>query len=504
MLYLSVPLEKGGLFMGWGFSSVTYRTVFMSDNQEISFSSAIEQLVSEKGISREKVLETIEAALAAAYRKDYGERGQDIRAEFDDSTGQAHIYRVMTVTADEEVDNAAAQISLSDAQRQDAEAQVGKEYVEDVTPTDPHYGRVAAQTAKQVIIQRIREAEREAVFEEFKDKEGEIISGIVQRVEGDMVFVDIGRTTGLLPPSEQVRGERYRLNQRIRIYVVRVSAESREPEILLSRSHPGMLRRLFELEVPEVFAGSVEIKAIAREASERSKVAVWAKEEGIDPVGACIGQRGTRIQTIIAELSGEKIDIIQWDGDSARYVANALSPARVVAVDVFEDEKRAVAHVEEHQLSLAIGRRGQNVRLAAKLTGWRIDIVKAGAEENVEAGAVPFDETQGKPFDETQGKPSDEAPALAKASPFAKAMGDKSAGRQGKPIDEAPGGATGETQNTQAEQDQAAGVADEIMTQDEQPLVGEDTEEAALDPADKAQRKEEAQGASKQAPPDKS
>jgi N utilization substance protein A len=361
----------------------------MADEQEVSFGSAIDQLVSEKGISREKVLETIEAALAAAYRKDYGERGQDVRAEFNEVDGSAHVYKVTTVVEEEELENPAAQITLEDAKEQDKEAEIGKEYVEDVTPDDPNYGRVAAQTAKQVIIQRIREAEREATFEEYKDKEGEIISGIVQRVEGDIVFIDIGRTTGILPISEQVRGERYRSNQRIRVYVVRVDVASREPEIVLSRSHPGMLRRLFELEVPEIFAGSVDIKAIAREASERSKVAVWAKEEGIDPVGACIGQRGTRIQTIIAELSGEKIDIIQWDEDPARYIANALSPARVVAVDVYEKEKRAVAHVEEHQLSLAIGKRGQNVRLAAKLTGWRIDIVKAGEEEEIEVGADP-------------------------------------------------------------------------------------------------------------------
>ncbi|MDP3997035.1 MAG: transcription termination factor NusA [Candidatus Andersenbacteria bacterium] len=357
--------------------------------EELNFGTAVEQLIAEKGISKEKVLETIEAALAAAYRKDYGERGQDIRAEFNEDDGSARVFKVMTVTADEEIENLAAQVALSEAKKNDKEAEVGKEYVEEVTPDDPHYGRVAAQTAKQVIIQRIREAEREAVFEEYKDKEGEIISGIVQRIEGDMVFVDIGRTTGILFPSEQVRGERYRVNQRIRVYVVKVELSSRGPEILLSRSHPGMLRRLFELEVPEIFAGSVEIKGIAREAAERSKVAVWAKEEGIDPVGACIGQRGTRIQTIIAELSGEKIDIIQWDEDPARYVANSLSPARVIAVDIFEGEKRAVAHVDEMQLSLAIGKRGQNVRLAAKLTGWRIDIVKAGNEEAVEAGASP-------------------------------------------------------------------------------------------------------------------
>ncbi len=370
----------------------------MVEEEGVSFGSAIDQIVAEKGISKERVLDTIEAALAAAYRKDYGERGQDIRVEFNEDNRGARVFKVVTVVEleedQEELENPIAQILLADAKKDDKEAELGKEYVEEVTPDDPDYGRVAAQTAKQVIIQRIREAEREAVHDEYKDKEGEIISGIVQRIEGETVFVDIGRATGVLFPSEQVHGERYRVNQRIRVYVVKVDLTSRGPEILLSRSHPGMLRRMFELEVPEIFAGSVEIKGIAREASERSKVSVWAKEEGIDPVGACIGQRGTRIQTIIAELSGEKIDIIQWDEDSARYIANALSPARVIAVDIFEEEKRAVAHVDESQLSLAIGKRGQNVRLAAKLSGWRIDIVKAGEEADaVEGGAAPEDTT---------------------------------------------------------------------------------------------------------------
>ena len=204
---------------------------------ELSFGSAIEQIVSEKGISKERVLETIEAALAAAYRKDYGEKGQDIRAEFNEVDGGARVYRVMTVVEDEELENEAAQIPLSEAKKNDKEAEIGKEYVEDVTPTDPNYGRVAAQTAKQVIIQRIREAEREATYEEFKEKEGEIISGIVQRIEGDIVFVDVGRTTGILPPSEQVRGERYRVNQRLRVFVVKVDLASQEPEIVLSVSY---------------------------------------------------------------------------------------------------------------------------------------------------------------------------------------------------------------------------------------------------------------------------
>lgn len=411
-----------------------------------NFASAIDAIVAEKGISKEKVLDAIEGAIAAAYRKDLGERGQDIRAEFDEVSGQARIFKVVTVVADDPgVENEAAQISLTEAKRKDDSADVGKEYVEEVTPDDPHYGRVAAQTAKQVIIQRIREAEREAVHDEYKTKEGEIISGIIQRIENGVVFIDIGRATGVLYPNEQVRNEHYRVNQRIRVYLVKVDMGGRGPEVILSRSHPGMLRRLFELEVPEIFAGSVEIKAIAREASERSKVAVAAKEEGIDPVGACIGQRGTRIQTIIAELSGEKIDVISWDEDAARFVANALSPARVIAVDIYEEEKRAVAHVDETQLSLAIGKRGQNVRLAAKLTGWRIDIVKAGEEQKVEAAASA----------ESSGEPKEATAAAA------------------------------------AEVDTAAGFADDTVETDKQPAIGENTEEGAMDVAEKAMRKED-------------
>lgn len=419
------------------------------DDANANFANAIDAIVAEKGISKEKVLDAIEGAIAAAYRKDLGERGQDIRAEFDEVSGQARIFKVVTVVADDPpaggVENEAAQISLTEAKKKDDSAEAGKEYVEEVTPSDPHYGRVAAQTAKQVIIQRIREAEREAVHDEYKTKEGEIISGIIQRIENGVVFIDIGRATGVLYPNEQVRNEHYRVNQRIRVYLVKVDMGGRGPEVILSRSHPGMLRRLFELEVPEIFAGSVEIKAIAREASERSKVAVAAKEEGIDPVGACIGQRGTRIQTIIAELSGEKIDVISWDDDSARFVANALSPARVIAVDIYEEEKRAVAHVDETQLSLAIGKRGQNVRLAAKLTGWRIDIVKAGEEKKVEGKAEPEASEASKTSEPSEASPSE---------------------------------------------DKAAGFADDTVETDKQPAIGEDTEEGSMDVAEKAMRKE--------------
>lgn len=373
----------------------------MQPNEE--FLRAINQIAEEKGISPEQVIETIAAAIAAAYRRDYGKRGQDIRATFDPKTGQAKIYKVMTVidpdaeTEHEDSEkpedekrfhaNQEAEFTLEEAKEHKSDAKIGDEIFFDVTPKDPHYGRIAAQTAKQVIIQRIREAERTAVYDEFRGKEGEIVNGTIQRIENGNVFVDLGRTTGILFPSEQVPTEHYRMGQRIKVYVVKVELTSRGTDIILSRSHPGMLRKLFELEVPEVYSGVVEIQAVARESGQRAKVAVISRQEDVDAVGSCIGQRGTRIQTVISELSGEKIDIIQWDEDPVRFIANSLSPAKVVAVDVRESERKAIVHVDEDQLSLAIGKRGQNVRLAAKLTGWRIDVVKTGEAEVVEGSS---------------------------------------------------------------------------------------------------------------------
>jgi len=256
------------------------------------------------------------------------------------------------------------------------------------------YGRVAAQTAKQVIIQRIREAERDSMYDEYKDKEGEVLSGVIQRVEGRNVIIDLGKSVGVLFPQEQVETENYRIGQRLKVYVYKVEAGSKGPGITLSRIHPEMVRKLFELEVPEIFAKTVEIKAIAREAGERTKIAVSSNEEGIDPIGSCVGQKGTRVQAVIDELSGEKIDIILWNDDIAKFISAALSPAKVLKVEINESKKEAVVTVPEDQLSLAIGKRGQNVRLAAKLTDWKIDIVGAKAigeekekeipEENIE------------------------------------------------------------------------------------------------------------------------
>jgi N utilization substance protein A len=391
---------------------------------KVDFGSAITALCEEKGISKEKVLETIAAALAAAYKKDYGKRGQNIRAEFDEVSGGAKFFLVKEVVdettrefmeeaqddtelgAQNDAEKTGAQ-NYAEARRNDAEeaedrlprfnperdltldqakkikkkAVVG-DIIETALPTESDYGRVAAQTAKQVIIQRIREAERDSMFEEYKNKEGEVISGVVQRVEGRNVFIDIGKSAGVLFPGEQIARENYRIGQRVKVYLEKVNAGTKGPGITLSRVHPEMVRRMFELEVPEIFSGTVEIKAIAREAGERTKVAVASTEEGIDAIGSCVGQKGTRVQSIIDELGGEKIDIINWDEDMAKFIPSALSPAKVLRTTLNEKEKMATVVVPEEQVSLAIGKRGQNVRLAAKLTGWKIDIIGVGADED--------------------------------------------------------------------------------------------------------------------------
>ncbi len=369
------------------------------------FGSAISQICEEKGISKDKVIETIEAALAAAYKKDYGKKGQNVKAIFDEVTGGAKFYLVKEVvdeTMREFVEEGALQedkkgrdeaneeapedseeklprfnperdLTLPDAKKIKKDAEIG-EIIEIELPEKKDYGRVAAQTAKQVIIQRIREAERDAMYSEYKEKEGEVVSGIVQRIEGRNVFVDLGKSIGVLFPSDQVERESYRVGQRIKVYIAKVDAGSKGPGITLSRVHPEMIRKMFELEVPEIFSGTVEIKAIAREAGERTKLAVVSTEEGVDPIGSCVGQKGTRVQAVIDELGGEKIDIILWNDDIAKFISAALSPAKVLRVDINEAQKEAVVTVPEDQLSLAIGKRGQNVRLAAKLTGWKIDI----------------------------------------------------------------------------------------------------------------------------------
>lgn len=405
------------------------------------FGRAITALCEEKGISKERVIETIEAALSAAYKKDYGKRGQNIRADFDEVSGATKFFLVKEVvdetTREFVADMEEADEALVDAEKGKSQKRVEKEKKEtkeeestknedstdeedklsrfnperDLTileakeikknakigdvieielPQHSDYGRVAAQTAKQVIIQRIREAERDAMYDEYKNKEGELLSGVIQRVEGRNVFVDIGKSVGVLFPSEQMERENYRVGQRLKVYVSNVDAGTRGPGITLSRTAPEMVQKMFELEVPEIFAGTVQIKSIAREAGERSKLAVASSEEGVDPIGSCVGQKGTRVQAVIDELGGEKIDIILWNDNIAKFISAALSPAKVLKVEINEDQKAAVAVVPEDQLSLAIGKRGQNVRLAAKLTGWKIDI--NGAKVEAETEAIAKDE----------------------------------------------------------------------------------------------------------------
>ncbi|MFA5030873.1 MAG: transcription termination factor NusA [Patescibacteria group bacterium] len=389
---------------------------------------AIRQISEEKNIPLESVISTIEAALAVAYRKDFGEKNQNIKVTFDMQMGTSKVFDVKTVIADdlkaewealkaeEEKARAKAEaegldyakikqeeaekkrkeeethktetpegekelrydpklhLTLTEAREINKEAKLGEEIVKELFPPAA-YGRMAAQTAKQVIIQRLREAEREMVFREYKGKEGELINATVQRVEGRLIFVDLGHATAIMPPQEQIRDERYTPGNRIKVYIVSVNSTPKGPEIIVSRSHQEIVQKLFTLEVPEIANGAVEVKAVAREAGHRTKIAVFSSQKNIDPIGSCVGQRGSRVQTVITELGGEKIDIIEWSEDPIQFIVNALSPAKIISVKLNDEQKIATAEVKADQLSLAIGKQGQNVRLSSKLTGWKIDIV---------------------------------------------------------------------------------------------------------------------------------
>lgn len=346
------------------------------------FIRAINQVCAERGLSEEVVLEAVEQALVSAYKRDFGGLA-NVTAKIDPDSGQVRIFTEKEVV--EGLEDNRSQISLAEAKELVEEVALGETVLVETTPSD--FGRIAAQTAKQVILQRIREAERDALYEAFADKEGEILNGMVQSINSQVIILSLGKVEAILPRSEQVPNERYRPRQRLRVYVLSVTKTSRGPQIIVSRTHWAMLRRLLELEVPEIYNGTVEIKAIAREPGSRSKVAVAALQPGVDPVGACVGMRGVRIQSIVNELGGEKIDIVEWSPDPGEFIAKALSPARPVGVELVEGKemgKTAIVVVPEKQLSLAIGREGQNARLAAKLTGWRIDIMSpAEAAERV-------------------------------------------------------------------------------------------------------------------------
>lgn len=410
-----------------------------------SFVAAISQIADEKGIAKEKVIESIEAAIAAAYKKEYGKKGQIIKSKLNMETGVAEFWQIKIVVSEdmiyseEELEemrkkaelagedfskvedskpayftkdnlrkegavsveipvgegskvrfNPEKYIMLDEARKEDKKIETGAE-LKILLEARQDFGRIAAQTAKQVILQKIREAERDTILSEYKSKEGELASGIVQRIEGRNIYIDIGKAFGLLVREEQVPGEFYRPGQRLRVYILKVDETPKGPVVFLSRSYPKMVSKLFELEVPEIAEGQVEIKAIAREAGSRTKIAVQSLQEGIDPIGSAVGQRGTRVMAVINELGGEKIDIVEFSEDTEKFIANALSPAKVVEIKILPKNK-ALCFVPEDQLSLAIGKNGQNVRLAAKLTGWKIDVKAHGAEEA--KADIPADEAK--------------------------------------------------------------------------------------------------------------
>jgi N utilization substance protein A len=333
------------------------------------FMEALEQLEREKGISKDVLIEAIEAALISGYKRNFNS-AQNVRVDINRHTGVVKVFARKQVV--EEVNDSRLEISLDAAEQINPAYQIGDIVEIEVTPRD--FGRIAAQTAKQVVTQRIREAERGLIYNVFVDREEDIVTGVVQRQDARNYYVDLGRVEAVLPLSETMPTEKFKHGDRVRTYITKVEKTTKGPQIHLSRTHPGLLKRLFELEVPEIFEGVVEIKSVAREAGYRSKIAVYSRNPDVDPVGACVGPKGQRVQAIVNELKGEKIDIVRWSNHIEEFVANALSPSKVVQVDIHEEEKVARVIVPDYQLSLAIGKEGQNARLAAKLTGWKIDI----------------------------------------------------------------------------------------------------------------------------------
>ena len=415
-----------------------------------SFQRALGQIAEERGISPERVIETIEAAIATAYKKDYGEKGQKIKAKFNTVSGDVQFWQIKLVVdndmlyTDEEIEemqerkevmldearpgeeapkkyvfNPEKHIMIDEAKKQYPKIKVGEE-IEIPLVSKQDYGRIAAQTAKQVILQKIREAEKETISNEYKSREGEIVSGIVQRVEGHTCFIDIGKTLGLLNREEQIPGEFYRPGQRIKLYILKVEDTPKGSVVILSRAYPKLISKLFELEVPEIASGSVVIKAIAREPGFRTKIAVVSTEEGVDPIGACVGQRGTRIMAVINELGGEKIDVVHFEDKPEKFITNALAPAKVVEVKV-EEKNTATVFVPADQLSLAIGKDGRNVRLAANLTGWKIDIKTTDKEVEEESEAE---------------EKTEEKPKKAKKAKKQKPIADDEAGTDGEEAEE--------------------------------------------------------------------
>ena len=376
------------------------------------FLLAITQLSAEKNLPREVVIAAVESALVSAYRKDNFAANQNIEVKINPVTGKVEVWAEKIAV--EKPSDSRREVSIEDARQINPDVQIDEAIMVEVTPSNA--GRIAAQTAKQVILQRLHEAEHSAIFEEYAGKEGDIVNGVVQRIEQRQVLIELGRAEAILPAMEQMPNERYRIGQRLKVHLLEVVRTNKGPRVVVSRSHPDLLRRLFEMEVPEVFNGTVEIKSIAREAGYRSKVAVAASQEGIDPVGCCVGLRGIRIQNIVNELNGEKIDVVMWSSEVPTFIANALSPAQILDVELDEEEGVATVVVPDKQLSLAIGKEGQNARLSAKLTGWRVDIKSASVfEAEREEAAKAAVETEEAAVAEEE--PSVEIPVVPEQEP---------------------------------------------------------------------------------------
>lgn len=355
----------------------------------LDFISAIQELGKEKGIDPELLFQAVEEALCAAYKKT-GSSAQNVRVDLNKETGELHVYAQRMIVEGESVGE--GEISLEEAQEINPNYMVGDFVEVEVTPKN--FGRIATQNAKQVVVQRIREAERDQVYGRFQSRANDIVTGIIERMENKNVYIDLGKVEAVLTPNEQIPGEIYQYHERLKTYIVEVKRTNKGTQIMVSRTHPGLLKRLFELEVPEIHDGVVEIKSVAREPGMRSKISVYTADSNVDPVGACVGHKGMRVQAIVNELRGEKIDIVKYSEDPAQYVANALSPAKVVRTTISEGEKICRVVVPDYQLSLAIGKEGQNARLAAKLTGWKIDIKSETQAANAAAEEAAQEEAQ--------------------------------------------------------------------------------------------------------------
>lgn len=356
---------------------------------------AINLLEEEKGIDKNILLEALEAALISAYKKNF-QSANNVSVVFDEEKGSMDIFARKTIV--EEVEDEQEEMSLDEARELNLSYELGDVVDVEVTPKD--FGRIAAQAAKQVVTQRVREAERGIIFNEYQDREEDIMTGIIQRIDPNFVYVDLGKIEAKLAKAEQIATETYEVHDRIKVFVTKVENTNKGPQIYISRSHPGLLKRLFELEVPEIYEGTVEVKSISREAGDRSKISVYAADEEVDPVGSCVGPKGQRVQAVVDELNGEKIDIVEWSEDPVVYVSNALSPSKVLQVIVDEENKATTVVVPDYQLSLAIGKRGQNARLAAKLTGWKIDIKSetVAKEEGILTEGTPLLEEEEDDF----------------------------------------------------------------------------------------------------------